>query len=72
MQTKRYIIQMTATDDEHQKTKEIFENLFQALNKDLDADMELYVQPTKNPKGWGSVLYGLGSMENYRKTTPNI
>jgi hypothetical protein len=58
---------MTATDDEHQKTKEIFENLFQALNKDLDADMELYVQPTKNPKGWGSVLYGLGSMENYRK-----
>ena len=72
MQTKNYIIRITSDSKEHTAAKKVIENVFQALNKDLSADMELYVQPTKNPKGWGNVLYGLGSIENYRKTTPNI
>jgi len=40
--------------------KKCIENVFEALNKDLEADMELYVQPVKTPGTWGSKLYGLG------------
>jgi len=35
--------------------KKCIENVFKALNKDLEADMELYVQPVKSNKyNWGN------------------
>lgn len=58
--TKQYIIKITATDKEHAEAKKRIEVLFRQLNRDLEADMELYVQPiTENHKRWGNVPYNL-------------
>ena len=65
--TKNYIIHLTSDSKEHAITKKRVEKLFCELNQKLKGDMEIYVQTTNNPKGWGSILYGLGK----KKLTSN-
>jgi len=61
--TKNYIIRLTSNSKEHTVIKKRVEKLFCELNQKLKGDMEIYVQTTNNPKGWGSMLYGLGKKE---------
>ena len=61
--TKNYIIRLTSDSKEHAITKKRVEKLFCELNKKLGGDMEIYIQTASTPRGWGTVLYGLGKKE---------
>lgn len=63
MKIKEYRIKATADDTEHAEMEKRIKGLFAELNKEFDADMEVYVQPLGESKK-RFYLYGLGSKKN--------
>jgi len=64
MKTKEYRIKITTNDIEHKLAKKRIENLFRQLNKNLDGDMEFYIQTIEIHYNWGNKPYSLGIRKN--------
>lgn len=64
MKTKQYIIKITTNDIEHNQAKKRIEKLFRQLNKDLEADMEFYIQTIEAKYNWGNRFYAVRKERN--------
>ncbi|MDD5013809.1 MAG: hypothetical protein PHW73_01740 [Atribacterota bacterium] len=62
MKTKQYVIKITGSDKDHKEARQQIEELFTDLNKQLPADMEIYIQTVESKPEWErGYLYSLSN-----------
>jgi plasmid replication initiation protein len=66
IKTIEYRIKLNANNKEHNKTKRLVANLFKALDKKFDGDIEFYTQYVSTIN-YGKRLYGLESKSTLDK-----